>query len=46
MSAMMSHNLPPIRRIRRACLIEKNGTGITRHAIERAGTGIVREVRA
>jgi len=30
MSAMMSHNLPPIRRIRKACLIEKSGTGMTR----------------
>ena len=28
MSTVMSHNLPPIRRIRRACLIEKSGTGI------------------
>jgi hypothetical protein len=46
MSNTTTYCLPPVRRIRRACLIEKNGTGITRHAIERAGTGIVREVRA
>jgi hypothetical protein len=29
MNTMMSHRLPPIRCIRRACLIEKSGTGIS-----------------
>ncbi|MEJ2384800.1 MAG: hypothetical protein P8Y54_10430 [Xanthomonadales bacterium] len=44
MSNTMTHTLPPVRRIRRACLIEKSGTGIER-LVEKGGTGIDREMR-
>jgi len=45
MSTTMTHCLPPVRRIRRACLIEKSGTGIER-LVEKGGTGIGRGVQA